>query len=543
VTWGAKLVPACAAALTALALGRVAATYGTFSATYDEPAHISAGMEWLQYGTYTYEPQHPPLARVAVALGPYLSGLRSKARREPGGDTAFLFDEGNNILYSNGHGDENLLLARLGVLPFFVLLCVATFCWGRRYFGSSTALCALSLVACTPPILGHAGVATLDIACAATTLTALYRFLLWVESPALYRAVLLGLSTGVAVLCKFSTIPFLAGGFATGLAIGCRAPGIPRRRLLSGFVLASAVTIAVLWSGYRFTLTPLVPMRGTYFDVKADALSGAGFWSHVVRIPIPLQELVVGVLDLLRHNDLGHDTYLLGQTGLKGWWYFFPVVLAVKTPIGLMVLAVAGVILAFSRPLSWPRAITALFPLPILAVCMSSNLNLGIRHILPIYPLLAILAGEAAVTLLRQGRVARILAGVLLAWVLVDSIRTHPDYLADFNEFAEKRPERFVCDSDLDWGQDLKRLARRLSDLGADRVSISYFGTAPLDRAGLPPYHILGRNDRSTGFVAISVHNLCVDSTPGEDRYWLRSYQPRERIGKSIDLYYIPEPR
>ncbi len=104
-------------------LGRVVSTYKVFSATSDEPAHISAGMEWLQFGGYTYELQHPPLARIAVALGPYLEGLRSKEqRRFTPQNLVIMFDEGYDILYSKGDYDTNLAWARAETLPFLILL-------------------------------------------------------------------------------------------------------------------------------------------------------------------------------------------------------------------------------------------------------------------------------------------------------------------------------------------------------------------------------------------------------------------------------------
>ena len=121
--------------LIAIAVARIAATYTVFNATYDEPVHVTCGMEWLQWGTYTCEPQHPPLARIAVALGPFLKGLRLAGRlNAPDQRQKSLYEEGNAILYSEGHYWSNLTWARLGTLPFLVLLCVITFQWARKWF-------------------------------------------------------------------------------------------------------------------------------------------------------------------------------------------------------------------------------------------------------------------------------------------------------------------------------------------------------------------------------------------------------------------------
>ena len=127
-------------------LARVVSTYKVFSATSDEPAHISAGMEWLQFHEYTYELQHPPFARVAVALGPYLQGLRSEEQRKfTSEDLVVMFDEGYNILYSKGDYETNLAWARAGTLPFLILLGWVTYGWGRRYFNANVAILAVVL--------------------------------------------------------------------------------------------------------------------------------------------------------------------------------------------------------------------------------------------------------------------------------------------------------------------------------------------------------------------------------------------------------------
>ena len=136
--------------LTALAAARLFPTYTTFSATQDEPYHVASGMEWIEKGAYTYELQHPPLARVAVALGPYLGGLRGHSIRSS------PYEEGNAILYSTGDPAENIRLARLGSLPFLILGCAVVVLWSWRWFGKPEAIAALTLFVCLPPILGNA---------------------------------------------------------------------------------------------------------------------------------------------------------------------------------------------------------------------------------------------------------------------------------------------------------------------------------------------------------------------------------------------------
>jgi hypothetical protein len=248
-------------------------------------------------------------------------------------------------------------------------------------------------------------------------------------------------------------------------------------------------------------------------------------------MPLPFPKLLLGIRDVVRHNGLGHGSYLLGEYRTTGWWYFFPVVLAVKTPIPLLLLAAVGL----WGLGTWQQRLTAAFPLAILAVSLPSQIDLGVRHILSVFPLLAIVAAGNGPGWSRRIRLPLILTVLLAA----DSLRAHPDYLAYFNQFAGSRPERILAESDLDWGQDLDRLSRRLRELDAQEVTLKYFGSALLEKAGLPTYWDLDAHKPAKGWVAISVHYFYLEHAKDGSFEWLKRYTPRERIGKSIDLFYI----
>ena len=532
--------------LIGLAVLRVVPTYTVFNGTYDEPDHVVCGMEWIQRGTYTCDIQHPPLARIAVALGPYLEGLRLARLKAPDQQPWSFYEEGNAILYSEGRYWSNLTWARIGTLPFLVLLCVVTFLWARRWFSEAAGFSAVLLLVCTSPILGHAGLATNDVACAAGAALALYQFQRWLEEPRTGRCLWWGLATAFAVLCKFSNIPFLMTCYAVGLMVMPR--GAFRRRFAQ-IGLAACVVLALAWSTYRFTVIPPATFYGHQHPVIDSILSSRPLLhsasNSVLATPRPLSEAMIGVLDLIVHNAVGHDSYLLGQWSRSGWWYFFPVVIAVKSPLGLLVLALCGWWFIFRRwrEAPWkecrPQVLTAVFPLAILLVCIPARVNLGVRHILPIYPLLAISGGHAVTAMLRHSRYAAMAAALLVAWVVADSVRAHPDYLAHFNELAGSHPETILCESDLDWGQDLQRLSQRLRERSIQQFSIAYFGTALLREAGLPHYAPLSPTVPARGYVAISLHELNIEYKKNGSFAWLKSYQPIERIGKSIDLFYI----
>jgi hypothetical protein len=177
----------------------------------------------------------------------------------------------------------------------------------------------------------------------------------------------------------------------------------------------------------------------------------------------------------------------------------------------------------------------------ILLFCSTySHINIGVRHVLILFPLMAIVASALLVALWRhyQHVAARAVLIALLSWQFFTLVSAHPDYLAYFNEFAGAHPEKILVDSDLDWGQDLRRLKLALRERKIERFAFVYRGTADLQREGFPPVQLLWPNQRATGWIAVS---LLARATGSEDGGydWLNVYTPVARVGKSIDLYYI----
>ncbi len=514
----------------AIGVARIVSTYRVFTQTWDEPAHVAAGMQWLDRGRYTYEPLHPPLARVMVALGPRLAGIRSA-----GHESVWL--EGNSILYAGGRYHRNLALARLGVLPFFLLATLVVFAWARRIDGdAAAAVSAVLLFTPLPPVLAHAGIATTDMAVTATVALAIYCLTLWLERPTRARGVLLGVTLGLAVISKLSALLFLP---AAAVAVALCRRGAPSETLRPVY-LALLLTI---WAGYRFAVGPLVPVDAT----RAEASSVV---ERLARAPVfPAPALFEGLGELAVKNRAGHKSYLLGEVRSTGWWYFFPVALGVKTPIAFLLLCAAGIVAASRAPPGAPRRRRlepAVIAFAILVVCLPSRINIGLRHVLPMYPFLAIVAGMGVVALWRARLArpaARALAILLVGWQLAMSAAAHPDYLAYFNELAGSHPERILVDSDLDNGQDLERLADTLRARRIGALWLAYAGSATVAEHGLPPFRWLEPHQPVRGWVAASLYSVKLGSLdrPGHDDFaWLERHRPVARAGRSILLYHIP---
>jgi 4-amino-4-deoxy-L-arabinose transferase-like glycosyltransferase len=495
-----------AGAIVLVALAAIVHTWTVFSQTVDEPAHVAAGAEWWS-GTYELDPQHPPLARILVAIGPLLRGAHYERLSH------WLFS-GNAILYGAGDYLATLASARAGTPVFFLLGCWIAFAWTRELYGDAAALAALTFFALQPTVLAHAGLATTDMAAAATILAALYAYTH--ERPAL-----LGLAIAAAVASKFSAIVFLPVAMiamqALQLAVGSRqSTGVHHRpadnrdssrvawgppaycRLQTANFLTLAIAILAVLAIYRF-----------------DA--GA---------------FVRGIQDLRAHNAAGHPSYLFGEVRREGWWYYFPVALWFKTTIPLLIAFAYGI-------RKQTAALVAAFA-AILAVAMLSRISIGVRHVLPLYPLMAMIAAYGITRMRRPVAIAAIVAQIATFAL------AHPDHLAYFNLTAGRDPSRILLDSNLDWGQDLLRLEKACARRGIDTLHLAYFGSADLRRHHLPKLAALPPFTPVQGWIAISEMNLKDLGARNRKRGaydWLRRYEPVERIGKSILLYRVqPDP-
>ena len=550
--------------------------------TWDEPEHLAAGIELLDRGRYEYDTEHPPVARILMAFGPYMAGARSYGTPPPDG-----VQEGVDILYRSGHYAEFLMLARAGMMPFYVLLLLVMWLWARRVLSNDyEALLAVVLLATIPPILGHAALAALDVSMASTSLLALYALQAWIDSARWRDAAFFGAATGLAFATKFSSIPFiLVGMLVLGsarliLATADRRES-PASRVwnpsswkakVGGLALAMVVgwIPIIIAYGIHSADPALVTRRfnwalGYLLDGHPDLLKAVMSVTSHVWLPRGVKLFVEGVTAIKAHNDTGHVSFLLGSLQKNGWWYFYLVALAVKTPIPLLLTSPVGLGLmawdGWRERNLWRLAPLLLFVGMLIFASSYSHINIGIRHVLILYPFLALgsayavakawrWTGQALVrrrlggaeapvaapaTSRQVGLIGRAVLVVLVGWQVSTLYTAYPDYLPYFNE-AVPNPQYVLVDSDLDWGQDLKRLEKTLAALKVPKINLAYIGTADLDREPLPPFTRLAPYTPTTGWVAVTA--LVREHWP-KGYEWLDAYTPIERVGKTIDLYYI----
>ena len=494
--------------------GRIVATYDVFGVTFDEPAHIATGMQLLDRDKFTYEPMHPPLARIAVALGPYLAGYRAR----DGGD---MWIEGRRLFYSGTSGPDRRLqtLARLGVVPFFVLTLAIVWMWAARQFGAAAGALAVILLGNLPLLLGHAGLATTDVVFSAMFLLAFFAFVEWLETPSPGCGLALGTAVALAVTAKLSALLFLPAACGAVLLyrwVVERRDWSPIRLLPAwpGLLAGAAAFFAVVWAVYGCERDPLYGVRS-------------------------LAEGIAQLADLARAGDY---SYFLGEIRAHGSLTFFPVLILVKSPLPFLLAFAIGAAGLLRRDRGdWRRMAALLGAVAIVPSVVPSTINIGLRHILPAFPLMAIVAAVGLARPLAAPvagwRLA--LTGLLLAWQVGEAVVAAPDYLAYFNQLVRGEPERIVVGSDLDWGQDVTRLSAVLRKSNVSRVHLAVHTSADLRKHDLPPFETMYPDEPTTGWIAISEQ---VQAFYCAGYQWLSAHQPVARIGTSIRLYFIPGP-
>lgn len=521
---------------------RIANTYRQLSVTIDEPYHFRAGMQYLA-GQFRDHSEQPPLEQAAAALLPLWSG----ARLDP--DVHEDNEALRQVLRKSPDPWHVITLMRAGVLPFFALAALVVFFGARWYFGGAAAVLATAFFTWIPPVLAHAGLATTDIALTATVPAAFFALTWWAGRPGRIPSAVLGASTALAILSKFSALVYLPAAAVLALVFFMAEKKPSRAELVRmvrervpGAVAAAAVCAVLVWAGYRFSFGP-VPA-----------------WHSGLRVPAP--EFFQGLYVLAEHNQQGQGAYLLGQFNGSGWWYYFPVALSVKTPIALLALAAVGLFECWRR-----RRRDGLLPvalcLGVLLPALPSRINIGVRHVLPIYAGISIIAALGVLRLARWlrggGVVAALVPGALVVWLVVSGAQAHPDYLQYFNAFAGDQPDDVLLNSDFDWDQDLILASRRLRALGVSKVWLDLwrpdFATSDvLQRVyGFPPVQPPDADLRypSPGWHIINTTILRIQGSrfrgdekldgvlAGLRRPWYERVRPTDRAGGLL-LFHIP---
>ncbi|GAA1605304.1 phospholipid carrier-dependent glycosyltransferase [Actinoplanes couchii] len=509
------------------------------SPTIDEPVYVATAEVYRQQQSLRYNPEHPPLGKLIIAAGTAFAGAELDPAY-PGNQTRL----GRHLLYESGNNPFQLmLLARLPVIVLTLAFGLVVLFFARDLAGPWAGLIALALYSFSPDLIAHGSLATLDVPAAGMLLTAFWMAWRARERPKLYVP-LAGVALGAALATRMSVLPavpllILLLALSTWTAQKAQestteAAGKTGKRLgaaTGAAVGAGLIAIAVVWFTYlvvdprlRWETPPGLPELEGLKALAVDLL------------PFP-QAYRDGMLVQFKFENKLYNGFLLGAAYKGSPWYYMPVALLIKTPLGMLALWVAGVFTMLVVPKL--RAAT-LYLLPVsallLLVTMTGARNFGTRYVIILPMFLAVAAGAVALIRTRSSWMA---TAALLLMVATSSVRTYPYYLPYSNEAfgGTANTHNNLHDANVDWGQDLARLGQHLKvNYPGEPVWLIYKGS------GVPRYY--GINARDPYTVPVSqIRGLLVIS---DSRVALASPRLKgmmegatliDQVGYSISIY------
>ena len=461
--------------------------------TWDEANHIYAGYRSWTDADFGLNPEHPPMAKL-LATAPLLASPLKTPKLEDRYFKEEAFLGGKEFLYEND-ADGILFRTRIATATFTLLLAVLVFLGAKEMFGTGAAFIALTLLTFDPNLLAHGAVVTTDAALSCFMFAAIYAFYRYVKAPTVWRLSVVGISTGLALAVKhtgalvFPILLLLALCEIVRHLITTRNTlGKQILRLAASLVAVTVISLAVLWAfyGFRYAARPnglqLNPPLAAYVqDLKPHET-----WlvSTMARWRILPESYLYGLADV-RLTANFYTSYVLGKIYAHGVWFYFPIAFLIKSTIGFMALLLLAIVAIATRRLNCWREILFLVvpPLFYLIVAFAVGMNIGVRHILPVYVFLSVLIGGAAWALVRQNRKWAYLVGALLLIHAASSLRVFPVYLAYSNELwgGPSNTYKYLTDSNVDWAQQLKATKQYLDQRGVRDCWFVYFGEGIAD--------------------------------------------------------------
>jgi predicted membrane-bound dolichyl-phosphate-mannose-protein mannosyltransferase len=482
------------------------------SPTSDEAVHLASGYSYWKTRDFRMNAEHPPLAKLIAALPLLVIQPRLNTSSDVWKKSS-QYEFGFDFLYTNDT-DRLLFWGRIAMIGIAALGVVITFMWARDLFGPVAGLLAAGLYAFSPNLLAHGMLITTDVPVAVFSLLTLYLFWRQGAHPNWRGSLAVGLALGAAMTCKYS------GGFLPLLIVGLSLVRTLRQSNRQQALLAEIRSLMIMAGA------SLLVIETTYLFAAP-----------------PFAYFTNAALVNTNHSPT-YEYYLLGNLKPGGWWYYFLVAFMFKATLATLILILLATARAFSGLTHrWGETIL-LAGIGFYVVVMTAGANdLGIRYLLPIFPLIFIWVSRI-VPDYWNNRLGRAVLIVLFAWQMWAALSTFPNYIPFFNELAggaSGGPD-ILDDSNVDWGQGLKQAAAYVKEKGLGNITIYSF--SPFDSPphyGLPPNHLSGElaakllfKPPGPGTYIISAHYIA--RMKAVDPAW-RSYQPVDRIGESLWVY------
>lgn len=563
------------------------------SVTVDELMYIAAGYYHLRTGDFSMNMTNPSLMKLVSALPLLTLDLRLPEISSNPADWSIIeqWQYARVFLYENTRdADTILFLARLPIVGVALVLGFYVFIWSRQLYGPLAALLALTMFAFSPNLLAHARLATLDLGLTALMLICSYYFWQYMRAPAAGRLVLCGVLLGLALLAK-TTAFFLIPAFAiyglhavlsrNGRGLYERLPFVRRRDGISGrtrhvvslswsALIIAGVSLLTLNAGYFFqdTFQPISSDRShetIYQRLPVDNALMRSVVDAALETPLPLPQPFIAVLrsqfSITNRQDI---VFFAGETSRTGWWWLMIVSYVLKTPIPALLLLTLTLFTLVNRRNDAEWLLVAVIGIVVFVFSYVSSINVGLRYILPIIPFVHILVSRLLALGWARRRTPAVVLSALMLWYIIGTVRVYPHYLAYFNEAigGPSNGHKYLVDSNLDWGQDLKGLKHYMDRHGISKIQLAYFGSADarhygidydyLPSVGLAPNQAGQRwwfeysadnpaqPEIRPGLLAASATLLRGRFLPGVYQ-WLWEYEPIDQVGHSILIYDIPK--
>lgn len=554
--------------LTAAALLLVFSALASFIAskknsTWDESAHILSGYAYLTNGMDYLSPlHHPALGRSINAFIPaafldldFNAGVRPE--EEPGSD---FFPYSVKFIYKNKSSGETILfLSRFSNILMGALLGIFIFKWAREVWGDNGAMLSLFLYALCPNMLAHSSLATTDIPITVFFfISTYYLFKLTVSGVTIRSTMLAGAFLAFAFATKhtaFLLVPILIASFALSI----RRDNDKRKVVLS-YAAIILIVYAGIWAiyGFRYQMGELPPSDApSYVPLFWGRFSGSFFepmFAFLRDWKLLPEAYLYGVLGVISGAGGGKSAFLMGQYSTSGWWYYFLAAFLIKTPITVIVFLAATILYVSFDKLKRPVILWVSLPVLLLFLVISmQKVNIGLRHILPVYPFIFLLCGYVARIRTASMVAAKIVFASFIIWYAYASAGISPHQLAYFNEFigGPKNGYKYLVDSNLDWGQDLSGLKKYMEDKNIKSIKLAYFGLNDPADFGIvydymPSYAIVNPKNvnegvKLEGWFGISATMLQGVYLNDRDLYAIfRDMTPVDVIGYSIFVYKLP---
>jgi hypothetical protein len=433
-------------------------------------------------------------------------------------------------------GDAMLFAGRMAQIAVTLLTGLMIFLWTRRATNQDgAALIALALWTFQPTALAHGHLTDTDMGITFGFALASYAFARFLEQPSLKAAALSGAATGTALMLKFTAL-ILAPIYAVMLVIVWKKLKVQMPllwKMSAAFLLAGwAVVLAVYFPQWA----PAPP--ASQAEMAVLNIPGWFTWLRPVLVP---PGFFKGIALTLGHARSGGEAYLFGQWSPKGWWYYFPMALLLKSPVAFVVLMVGGMFMFLrqARSAGLLEQSAWLAATVYLASAMGSGVNIGVRHLLPMLPLLSVGIGCAAARLVDRRLTLAVKA--LLVWQALSVLLAYPLYIQFFSEAVggARNGYKYLIDSNFDWGQDAKRLKAFLDEHQIDHIYLDYFGTAfSIDYLKIPNTRVTAETAKQIqhGTLVVSVSQLV-----RPEWGWLRqSREPSARVAHTLFVYQFP---